>query len=337
MIAPPKPAPMITMSATRFPPRVPLRSALLAAPLEQHNMNYSYMSISPMSQAGAAVDPRHRLPRPGAFNQTRSPDSIAWSTPSGGVEGRGGAPRFAIWFFERHSLESMARLPSLTLPHKRRGNTGRIERAARRGGRRRRVPVELVAQRHHGSDDDDRWAAQFGGARLRRQGAEGGDDDPLVGARGVVDDRRRQFRARPAGDEFGRQGLEVAQAHVDCDRLARLQQRRPVEVDLAVAAVSGVEHAGLCMVAVGQGNAGIGRGADRRGHAWADLERNAVLGQRLDLLAASAEHEGIAAFQPKHPPALLGELDQKGADLLLRQFVIVRPLPDIDALGFAPD
>src|SRR5208337_1199088 len=104
------------------------------------------------------------------------------------------------------------------------------------------------------------------------------------------------------------------------DRLARLEKRRPVEIDSAVLAVAGDEDASLRVVAVGQRNAGVGGGADRRGHARANLKRNAVLGQRLDLLAAAAEHEGIPAFEAEHPLALPGEFDEQRADVLLRQF-----------------
>ena len=61
-----------------------------------------------------------------------------------------------------------------------------------------------------------------------------------------------------------------------------------------------------------------------------------MLGQRLDLLAAAAEQERVAALEPQHALALLGEADEQRADLLLRQFVIVGTLADIDALGLAP-
>ncbi len=59
-------------------------------------------------------------------------------------------------------------------------------------------------------------------------------------------------------------------------------------------------------------------------------------GQGFDFLAAAAEHEGIAALEPQHPLALLREFDEERADLLLRQFMIVRLLADVDAFGLPP-
>ena len=176
-----------------------------------------------------------------------------------------------------------------------------------------------------------------GRPRLRGQGSERADDDPLIG---------RAWRCRrspPANPAFAPRAMNsrvsastIAQPHIDRNRLARLQERRPVEIDLAVLPVAGHEHAGLRVVAMGEGNARIGRRADRRGNARADLKRDPLRGERFDLLAAAAEHEGIAALETQHPLALLGELDQQRADLALRQFVVVRLLADIDALRLAP-
>ena len=118
-------------------------------------------------------------------------------------------------------------------------------------------------------------------ARLRRQRSERADDDALGGTGRVVDDRRRQVRVRAVRDEFARQRLQVAQPHIDRDRLARLQERGPVERDLAVLSVAGHEHASLGVVAVGERNAGIGRGPDRRGDARTNLKGHPVLGERL--------------------------------------------------------
>ena len=138
----------------------------------------------------------------------------------------------------------------------------------------RRPPIELVAQRHDRPDDDDGRPAQFRLARLRRQRSERADDDALRGAGRVVDDRRRQGGVRAMRDELARQRLQVAQPHIDRNRLARLQERPPIERDLAVLAVAGHEHAGLGVVAMGERNAGIGRGPGRRGDARTDLKRN---------------------------------------------------------------
>ena len=100
---------------------------------------------------------------------------------------------------------------------------------------------------------------RVGGARLRGQRRERANDDPLIGAGGVINDRRWQIRVRAARHELARQRLDIAQAHIDRNRLPRLQERRPVEIDLAVLAVAGHEDARLRVVAMGKGNAGIGR------------------------------------------------------------------------------
>ena len=152
--------------------------------------------------------------------------------------------------------------------------------------------------------------AQFGCARLRRERCERAHDNPLIGPGGVVNDRRRQIRVRAARNELMRERLDVAQPHIDRDRLARLQERRPVEIDFAVLPVAGHEYASVRVVAMGEGNARIGRRADRRRDPRTDLKRNPLRGERFDLLAAAAEHERIAALETQHPLALLGELDQ---------------------------
>ena len=133
-----------------------------------------------------------------------------------------------------------------------------------------------------------------------------------------------------------RERLDVAQPHIDRNRLARLQERRPVEIDFAVLPVAGHEYASVRVVAMGEGNARIGRRADRRRDPRTDLKRDPLRGERFDLLAAAAEHERIAALETQHPLALLGELDQQRADLALRQFMVLGLLADINALGLAP-
>ena len=57
--------------------------------------------------------------------------------------------------------------------------------------------------------------------------------------------------------------------------------------------------------------------------------------KRLDLLAAAAEHKGVASLQPEHALAFFGELDEFCRDLLLRQNMVVWQLADINVLGFA--
>ena len=44
--------------------------------------------------------------------------------------------------------------------------------------------------------------------------------------------------------------------------------------------------------------------------------------------------KGSPPLETQHPLALLGEFDEERADLALRQFMVLRALADIDALGF---
>ncbi len=86
---------------------------------------------------------------------------------------------------------------------------------------------------------------------------------------------------------------------------------------------------------MGQRDSRIGRAAAGRGDAGDDLEGDALAGQRLDLLAAASEDEGVAALQPQDPLALPRELDQQRGDLGLGQGVVLGHLADIDALRVA--
>src|SRR3546814_8681288 len=78
-------------------------------------------------------------------------------------------------------------------------------------------------------------------------------------------------------------------------------ERRPVDAvgHRAADAVAGDEGDGGVGVAVGHGDAGVGEAADAGGDAGDDAERHAGGDQRQRLLAAAAEHEGIAAFQTR--------------------------------------
>jgi len=82
----------------------------------------------------------------------------------------------------------------------------------------------------------------------------------------------------------------------------------------------------------GQRNAGVGRHAERGGDARHHLEGHAVLREGLDLLAAAAEHEGVAALEPQHPPALLRQAHHQRVDRLLAVGVVVALLAHVDAL-----
>ena len=67
-------------------------------------------------------------------------------------------------------------------------------------------------------------------------------------------------------------------------------------------------------------------------HGEIDLCRR----ERLQLLAAAPEDEGIAALEPHHAPALFRMLDQQGVDFLLRAADRARRLAHADSLRIAP-
>jgi len=59
-------------------------------------------------------------------------------------------------------------------------------------------------------------------------------------------------------------------------------------------------------------------------------------GERLDLLAAAAEDERIAALQAHDAPALARQAHHQRVDLVLAEGVVVLFLADVDALGPGP-
>ena len=100
-------------------------------------------------------------------------------------------------------------------------------------------------------------------------------------------------------------------------------------------AVAGEEAHGLRMAAVGERNAGIRARGERGGDAGNDFERHAVLAQVIDLLAAAAEHERIAALEAHDVFAALRVLDEQLVDLFLRGAAAADELADVESRGIA--
>ena len=86
---------------------------------------------------------------------------------------------------------------------------------------------------------------------------------------------------------------------------------------------------------MGQRDAGVGRATQRRGDARHHFVFHAVRAQVRDLLAAAAEHEGIAALEPHHALAGARALHHQVVDALLLHPMPARLLADRDALGIA--
>src|SRR5690606_25283912 len=102
---------------------------------------------------------------------------------------------------------------------------------------------------------------------------------------------------------------------------------RPVRLALAV---PGDQRQSLRMVAMRERNTCISGATCRCGDAGHHFEPDPCRRKRLQLLAAAAENEGIAALQPAYALALLGEPDQQRIDLLLRDVRCARRLAYID-------
>ena len=85
--------------------------------------------------------------------------------------------------------------------------------------------------------------------------------------------------------------------------------------------------------AVGDRDAGIGRGRDGRGHSGHYLKGYAPAEQVGGLLAAPPEHKGIAALKAGDHLALHGQITDEPADILLAHGVVAALFAHIYALG----
>jgi hypothetical protein len=182
---------------------------------------------------------------------------------------------------------------------------------------------------HHFANDD-------GGGRLHvaprdepGQRGQGADDRFLIGARGPADGHGRRIGVAAAGHQLARDIGKGGEPHEDHQRFG-VAHLVPIDGGHGMAGHEG-DHLG--MVAVRQGNAGIGRDAQRRGDTRHDFERDAGIGQRFGLLAAAAENKWVAAFEPHHREAAPRPLNQHGADFLLGEGVDGFFLADVDTLG----
>ena len=84
---------------------------------------------------------------------------------------------------------------------------------------------------------------------------------------------------------------------------------------------------------MGERNAGVGGNGDRRRDAGNDLEGDAGRRQRLGLLAAAAENEGITALESDDALALPRSGDEQPDDLVLFDTLTAAVLADQHALG----
>ena len=81
---------------------------------------------------------------------------------------------------------------------------------------------------------------------------------------------------------------------------------------------------------VSDGNSGISKPPDRRGHAGNDLKAEPCRGQLCRLLAPPPEEKRIAAFKSHNCFPLTGELHQQCIGLLLLQRMLAGGLAGVD-------
>ena len=83
---------------------------------------------------------------------------------------------------------------------------------------------------------------------------------------------------------------------------------------------------------MGHRNATVGRHRHRRGHPRHHFIGHAARREKLQLLPATAEEEGVAPLEPDHPASLQGLLQENPVDLLLGLQVAACPLSHVDFL-----
>ena len=147
--------------------------------------------------------------------------------------------------------------------------------------------------------------------------------------------RRRRCRIHAVLDKPRRELPQPDKPHVDDQRLIRLRQFRPVEIDDIVAQMAGDEPDGLRPVAMGQRYAGVRRASERGGNAGNDLEVDAMPAQCLDLFAAAAEDERVPALEARHPPTLPRIAEQERVDVRLPRAGEGATLADVDPFRVA--
>ncbi len=136
--------------------------------------------------------------------------------------------------------------------------------------------------------------------------------------------------SKALGDQW-----QVLYAHVEDERSREARQRLPVEhrLRLGRVLVPGHESDRGGVVAVGDGDSGVGRRGDPGSHPGHDLEIDACASERLRLLAAATEDERVAALEPDDASPLSRVVDHQLLDLVLLHRVGSRRLADVDELG----
>ncbi len=117
-----------------------------------------------------------------------------------------------------------------------------------------------------------------GGRILSASSAEGKSAsshvDPLASRGPLLDQRQWGIGRQTMGLQALSDDLETPEPHVEHQGLPRSSQRRPIQFAPSIAQMAGDETHRLRMVAVGQGNAGIGSTPRGGGDAGHDLDHD---------------------------------------------------------------
>src|SRR5450755_4145991 len=126
----------------------------------------------------------------------------------------------------------------------------------------------------------------------------------------------------------------MCDAHIEDNRMVGPRERVPIK-RFVIKRVAGCESYAMRKLSVGQRNPCRSRRAQRRGYSGHDDVANASRRERLDLFAAAAKYERIAALQARDAQAGARIVNQKLVDARLRRLRISSLLADKDALRIA--
>src|SRR2546425_10203939 len=199
--------------------------------------------------------------------------------------------------------------------------------------RRRVEPRESLPQRDDVADHRDDRRLESRAARALGDVAERPDHRLLPVGGSPADERHRRRGRAPVGDELSRELWQPLEAHQHDERVHRGREPRPVDPAPALrrATVPGDDGERGGDAAVGQRDPGVRGRRDGGGHARHDLERDPRARQRLRLLAAPAEDEGVAALEPHDTPPAPRVTDEERVDARLGQRVRAARLAREDA------
>ncbi|MNE58719.1 hypothetical protein D3C80_1537670 [compost metagenome] len=111
-------------------------------------------------------------------------------------------------------------------------------------------------------------------------------------------------------NQFGTDGRQANQPHVEHQGLGRCDQIIPRQVAGAIFEMASDKAHRLGVITMRQRNPGIRRTTTGCGNTRYHLERNALLGQFLDLFTTTAEDERITALEAQHPFTLTRQGNQ---------------------------